>query len=87
LRKRGVPVEYARWAHHKLKGRKTCLTFDGSDPFLFELPCGTDQGCPSSGIWFQFYNADLLDIPQLNNEEYGVAFVDDTAYVAVADTM
>ncbi|KAA1469985.1 hypothetical protein DENSPDRAFT_756067, partial [Dentipellis sp. KUC8613] len=65
----------------------TRLNFDGTESIIFELPCGADQGCPASGIFFQFYNSDLLDVPQEANEEYGVAFVDDTAFIAVADTL
>ena len=39
------------------------------------------------GILFQFYNVDLLDIPNRYNEKDGVAFVDDTTYIAMANTM
>ncbi|KAI0039698.1 hypothetical protein FA95DRAFT_1612370 [Auriscalpium vulgare] len=59
--------------------------FDGYESVLMALPCGTDQGCPLSGIVFQFYNADLLDVPR-EIDEHGVAFVDDTAYLAGART-
>ncbi|KAI0037506.1 hypothetical protein FA95DRAFT_1453678, partial [Auriscalpium vulgare] len=60
--------------------------FDGYESPDKTMPCGVDQGCPLSGILFQFYNADLLDIPRETDGEYGVAFVDDTAYLSIART-
>jgi hypothetical protein len=41
-----------------------------------------DQGCPLSGITFQFYNADLLDITRKGDREDSVAVVDDTTILA-----
>jgi hypothetical protein len=38
------------------------MVFNGYDSPLLTLPCGTDQGCPLSGMLFQFYNADLIDV-------------------------
>ena len=45
------------------------------------------QGCPASGPLYQFYDADLVDIADPDNDEYAACFVDDTTYVAVADTL
>jgi len=86
MRKRGVPREYTDWITHKIGGRRTTMVFDGYESPLFTLPCGTDQGCPLSGMLFQFYNADLLDVANTSNGEDAVAFVDDTALLATAST-
>ena len=43
---------------------------------------GLNQGCPLSGIAFQFYNADLIDISDKKRGEDAVAFVDDTLLLA-----
>ncbi|KAI0055115.1 hypothetical protein BV25DRAFT_1766755, partial [Artomyces pyxidatus] len=87
MRKRGVPKTLTDWAARKLRSRHTILTFDGfrSDPYT--LDCGADQGCPISGPLFQFYDADLLDIPRRDDGEDSIAFVDDTSLLTVGDTM
>ena len=87
MRKRGVPKEYTEWIRIKTENRRTKLVFDGYTSDWLTFPCGADQGCPLSGILFQFYNADLLDVPNRADREDGVAFVDDTAYIATAETM
>ncbi|KAI0045999.1 hypothetical protein FA95DRAFT_1462050, partial [Auriscalpium vulgare] len=84
MRKRGVPKEYTEWITIKLSDRRTTMSFDGYESQSKTMPCGVDQGCPLSGILFQFYNADLLDVPRETDDEHGVAFVDDTAYLAIA---
>jgi len=68
--------------HRKVSGRCTSITFDGhtSDPRT--LTRGLDQGCPLSGIAFQFYNADLIDICDKKTGKDAVAFVDDTLLLA-----
>ncbi|KAI0042319.1 hypothetical protein FA95DRAFT_1500218 [Auriscalpium vulgare] len=52
MRKRGVPRQYTDWIRNKLSGRRTTMVFDGYESALMTLPCGTDQGCPLSGILF-----------------------------------
>jgi len=49
---------------------------------LLLLSKGLDQGCPLSGIAFQFYNADLVDVRDVNKGEDVVAFMDDTLLLA-----
>jgi len=82
MRTRGIPKQYTDWIHRKVTDRKTTITFDGhtSDPRM--LSRGLDQGCPLSGIAFQFYNMDLIDICDKKNGEDAVAFVDDTLLLA-----
>jgi len=54
------------------------LRFNGYKSEPLTLPKGIDQGCPLSRILFQYYNADLLDIPDTRNSEEAVTFMDDT---------
>jgi len=61
MRQQGVPTTYTDWIAQKIEGQTTTLAFNGfvSEPVLLQR--GIDQGCPLSGILFQFYNADLID--------------------------
>ena len=52
-----------------------------------ELERGLDQGCPLSGVAFQFYNADLLDICIPVHRGDAVAFMDDTLISAQGKTL
>jgi len=44
------------------------------------LSKGLNQGCPLSGIAFQFYNSDLVDIKDSTSGEDAVAFMDDMLF-------
>ena len=79
MRHRGIPKEYTEWISQKVEGRKTILSFDDFNTEERILRRGMDQGCPLSGIAYQFYNADLLETTNKLNREDSVAFVDDTA--------
>ena len=41
-----------------------------------------DQGCPLSGVEYQFYNADLLEITNRKEAEDCIRFVNDTIIIA-----
>src|SRR5882672_7961481 len=58
------------------------MVFDGYMSAACYLPRGLDQGCPLSGIAFQFYNVDLLEIRDKKRGEDAVAFVDDALMLA-----
>jgi len=77
MRKRGVPREYTDWIARKVLGRRTTLKFDRFESEAFPLSKGLDQGCPLSGLAFQFYNADLVDVSVPGSGEDAVAFMDD----------
>jgi hypothetical protein len=85
LRNRGVPSKYVNFVSGMLRGRSTMLKFDGhtSDPITIDN--GIGQGDPLSMILYQFYNADLLDIPRDLSED-ALAYVDDTILVATAES-
>ena len=67
-----------------LGNRHTALKFNGytSDPI--EINNGIGQGDPLSMVMYQFYNADLLDIPR-DKSEGAIAYVDDTLLIATAE--
>ena len=71
----------------KVEGRWTTMHFDGYTSEARRLRRGIDQGCPLSGIIFQFYNTDLLEIGDSKRGEDTVGFVDDTLLLARARTL
>jgi len=85
LRKRKIPRRYANFVGSMLQGRVTTLKSDGSTSAPIPIDNGIGQGDPLSMVLYQFYNADLLDIPS-NEDEDAMAFVDDSFVLAVADT-
>jgi Reverse transcriptase (RNA-dependent DNA polymerase) len=82
MRRRGVPRQYMDWIKSKVKGRTTQIIFNDFTSNKESLLRGMDQGCPLSGIAFQFYNADLLDITHKDKGEDSIAVVDDTTILA-----
>ena len=58
------------------------LKFDGYKSEPLPLSKGLDQGCPLSGIAFQFYNSDLVDIRDPTSSEDAIAFMDNTLLLA-----
>ena len=47
-----------------------------------EIPRGLDQGCPLSGIVYQFYNAGFIEVVNQQKGEDCVGFVDDITIIA-----
>ena len=87
MRMRGMPAEYTEWIRCKVTGRTTTLSFDGYKLEPIALSRGIDQGCPLSGILFQFYNTDLIYICGPRGDESAVTFVDDTLLLACSKTL
>ena len=81
MRTRGIPMQYTDWIHQKVSDRKTTITFDGHASNPRTLSRGLNQGCPLSGLAFQFYNADIIDICNKKSREDTVVFVDDTLFL------
>ena len=82
LQKRGLPGKYANFVHNMLEGRSTVLKFDG---FILEqtiIDNGIGQGDPLSMVLYQYYNTDLLDIPE-HWDENAVAYVNDAFMMAL----
>jgi len=87
MRIRGVPSQYTNWISRKVNGCRTMLKFDGYESEPLMLSKGFDQGCPLSGIAFQFYNSDLVDIRDSTSGEDAIAFMDDTLLLARGKTL
>jgi len=85
LRKRGIPRKYTKFVENMLRGTVTTLKFDGYLSAPIHIDNGIGQGDPLSMIMYQYYNADLLDIPT-NKDEDAMAFVDDSFMLAIADS-
>ena len=81
LTKRKIPQDLVAFVANMLKDRSTELRFDGYTSTEIILNNGIGQGDPLSMALYQFYNADLLDIPQ-GKEESAIAYVDDAILVA-----
>jgi len=82
MRKRGVPRQYTDWIVPKVSGHHTTLKFNGFKSELFLLSKGLDQGCPLSGIVFQFYNSDLMDIRRTDEGRDAIMFMDNLLLLA-----
>jgi len=68
-----------------LHGRVTSLKFNGYTSAPIHIDNSIGQGDPLSMVLYQYYNADLLNIPS-NKDEDAMAFVDDSFMLAIADT-
>ncbi|KAJ3499955.1 hypothetical protein NMY22_g19430 [Coprinellus aureogranulatus] len=82
MEKRGVPKDYRDWFSRKLEGRKTIIAFDDYQSSPVEVKMGLDQGCTSSPLVYNFYNADQVE-GLMRKGETGAGFAGD-AYGAVA---
>jgi hypothetical protein len=84
LRRRRVPGKYIKFIEKMLSSRSTVLKYDRHMSKPMEVDNRIGQGNPLLMVLYQFYNADLLDIPTRKNEE-ALAYVDDTILVASAE--
>ena len=84
LRKRKVPGKIADFIRNMLRRRETVLRFDGytSQPIIIDN--GIGQGDPLSMGIYQYYNADILEIPREKGES-AIAYVDDGILIAIAN--
>ena len=85
LKKRKVPNKLINFTAGLLEGRITTLKFDDHISAPFPVDNGIGQGDPLSMALYQFYNADILDIPKTSNES-AIAYVDDALLLTVADS-
>ena len=85
LERRRVPTKIVQFVGNMLNGRATCLKFDDHESENISLDNGIGQGDPLSMVLYQYYNADLLDIPK-SPSEMAAAYVDDAILVATAPT-
>src|SRR5260370_15093499 len=66
-----------------LVGRTMFLKFDDHTSGAIQISNGIGQGEPLSMVLYQFYNADILDIPSQASEA-AVTYVDDALILAMA---
>jgi hypothetical protein len=85
LKKRRIPGKYVGFIERMLMSRSMTLKYDGYSSEPIRIDNGIGQGDPLSMVLYQYYNADLLDIPRGKNED-ALAYVDDTIMVATAET-
>ena len=83
LRKRGIPRRYTNFIAGMLEGRVTSLKFDDHVSDAINIDNSIGQGDPLSMILYQFYNADILEVPNQVNEA-AIAYVDDALILATA---
>jgi ribonuclease HI/exonuclease III len=81
LKKRKVPNKIVNFVNSMLRDRVTTLKFDGHSSDPIPLDNGIGQGDPLSMALYQYYNADLLEIPESKDED-AMAYVDDTLLLA-----
>jgi endonuclease/exonuclease/phosphatase family metal-dependent hydrolase/predicted RNA-binding Zn-ribbon protein involved in translation (DUF1610 family) len=83
LKARRTPTKIVEFIHNLLRERFTTLKFDDFTSDRIVLDNGIGQGDPLSMILYQYYNVDILDIPNSVNET-AAAYVDDAILVATA---
>ena len=83
LRRRQIPCRYTNFITGMLEGRTTFLRFDDHTSEAILINNGIGQGDPLSMLLYQYYNADLLDIPETANES-AIAYVNDALILASA---
>ncbi|KAJ6439009.1 reverse transcriptase [Purpureocillium lavendulum] len=86
LRKRRVDEKTVRWIASFLGERQTELSIDGFQSEPYKLTTGEPQGSPLSPILYLFYNADLLDRCNQDENTAAMGFIDDVAILAWAKT-
>jgi ribonuclease HI len=85
LKKRRIPTSYVTFIKQLLTGRRTRLKFDDFTSESIKILNGIGQGDPLSMILYILYNADLLEIPEDEEKEDSLGYVDDIALVALGE--
>ena len=80
---RHIPQRYTNFVVGMLKDRIMYLKFDNHTSEAININNGIGQGDPLSMVLYQFYNADILDIPR-GKVESAIAYVDNALILAVA---
>ena len=85
MRTRRLPPTIVNFTEKLLQGRKTRLRFDDFLSDWFSITNGIGQGDPFSMLLFIIYNSDLVEMAE-GSSELTLAFVDDTAFIAIGKT-
>src|SRR6266550_2302388 len=86
MRLRGIPVELTDWINRRMEKRKTQLSFDDYTSETFVVDNGLDQGDSFSPGGYMIYDSDILYIPNPENGEDAIIFIDDTVLVVIGDS-
>jgi hypothetical protein len=83
-------MELISFIERMLTGQRTQLQFNDFTSEWFPVTNGIGQDDPLSMICYLIYNSDLVEVARgrIGNrrKEIALAFVDDTAYIAIAET-
>jgi len=85
LRKRHIPSKIVKFVHKMLQGRVTTLKFDGYTSEPINIDNGIGQGDLLSMGLYQYYNADLIEVPK-DPGESAMAYMDDSVIIVIADS-
>ena len=85
MKRRRVPTKIVKFVGNMLRERTTKLKFDDPESGKIVIDNGIGQGDLLSMVLYQYYNANLLDIPAAPNEATA-AYVDNAILVATART-
>jgi ribonuclease HI len=85
MRKRRIPQVYTNFIGNLLHSRSTRLKFDDFVSEPIQIDNGIGQGDPISMLVYLYYNADMLDIAESEDESLA-AFVDDTLAAVAGDS-
>jgi hypothetical protein len=77
LRKRRVDEKTVKWIASFLNGRDTTITFDGYTSKSYETKTGIPQGSLLSPILYLYYNADLIDTSNQQQNTIATGYIDD----------
>jgi hypothetical protein len=85
MRKRSLPETLINFAGLMLDRQSTILRFDAHTLEIIALVNGIGQGVPLSMALYQYYNADILEIPN-RPQELAEVYVDNAILTAMAKT-
>jgi len=85
MKRHRLPPEIISFTDKMLRGRKTRLCFDDYTSEWFDIANGIGQGDPLSMILYIIYDSDLVRTAT-GKQELTLAFVDDTAFLAIGRT-
>ena len=83
LKKRRIPAKLVKFISQLLTNRKTRIKFDDYISDIIDILNGIGQGDPLSMILYIIYNADILEIPDDENKEAALGYVDNIAMIAI----
>ena len=85
MKRHHLPLKIVSFTDRMLCGRKTKLRFDDYTLEWFDISNRIGQGCHLSMILYIIYDSDLVRIAA-GKQELTLAFVDDTAFLAIGKT-